>query len=402
MGTDCRGLLVRALYPPAGSATDRVQIEPGADQSLPPATYAFIFEEASQRGLSLQRNGQGWACIRSESRQRAADACTSRPAPGLPGQQYRQQCCVALAFGCWCIALPGIGAEERGCPLVIELHAWEESGVEHADFALPCPSHSPSVYQVQVWALPGADQVNYVAGVPSAVVEVTITPYATASEMATALHALTIEGSACGTQLIAAFPNLTPDTLAIAMAQGGYPAIETSNGLLTVWPDTPPLELATVLALAYPDPLQFAASQRDQGVPGELCAVNLLKAFPQLGVSEMARAMAKAGYPQRTPRQASRWRTPPSRLWRYQLRWCSLISDAPCRARRSTVQLRHSPHYKQRLREVNSMSTETLISILQSLKQQGLSPLRRSKRHWPSSSHVPEGLPPTTPQWPKP
>ena len=45
------------------------------------------------------------------------------------------------------------------------------------------------------------------------------------------------------------------------------------------------------------DPLQFAASQRDQGVPGELCAVNLLKAFPQLGVSEMARAMAKAGYP---------------------------------------------------------------------------------------------------------
>lgn len=64
-----------------------------------------------------------------------------------------------------------------------------------------------------------------------------------------------------------------------------------------MWPDTPPLELATVLALAYPDPLQFATSQRGQGVPGELCAVNLLKAFPQLGVSEMARAMAKAGYP---------------------------------------------------------------------------------------------------------
>lgn len=281
-----------------GSATDRVQIEPGADQSLPPAAYAFIFEEASPAGdyrFSVTAKG-GHASVASPE---SEPLTLVRPGQPQDFQASSIGSNVALRWRSVAGALryQALAQKKGAAPLVIELHAREESGVEHANFALPCPSHSPSVYQVQVWALPGADQVNYVAGVPSAVVEVTITPYATASEMATALHALTIEGSACGTQLIAAFPNLTPDTLAIAMAQGGYPAIETSNGLLAVWPDTPPLELATVLALAYPDPLQFAASQRDQGVPGELCAVNLLKAFPQLGVSEMARAMAKAGYP---------------------------------------------------------------------------------------------------------
>ncbi|MNG92058.1 hypothetical protein D3C79_509770 [compost metagenome] len=263
-----------------------------------------------------------------------------------------------------------LAKREGSSLLVIDLQTRDEGGVVHAEFALASLSNTPVVYHLQVQALPGAGQVDYVAGVPSAVVDVTITSYSTAAEMAAALNALHIEGSQCGTRLLAAFPALTPNTLASAMAQGGYAAqdtsqglmavwpktspldlaaalafaysgpvdwarrmfaqgvpatecasqlvqrfksltlsslanalaqggyasLETSKALLAVWPGTPPLELAAALALAYPDPVQFAASQYAQGITGEACAVNLLKAFPQLGAAELASAMAKAGY----------------------------------------------------------------------------------------------------------
>lgn len=152
------------------------------------------------------------------------------------------------------------------------------------------------VYQLAVQALPVAGQLNVIAGAPSNAVNVTITAFSSAADMAKALIAEAVEGGRCGQLLLDAFPNLSLDTLASAMAQAGYAAADTSKGLLSAWPDTPPAALAAALTQAYPDPVQIARDMRRQGAPGADCAQALIKAYPVLTAKEMASAMAQAGY----------------------------------------------------------------------------------------------------------
>jgi len=84
------------------------------------------------------------------------------------------------------------------------------------------------------------------------------------------------------------------------MAQAGYASADTAKGLLAAWPQTQPAALTAALVQAYPSPAQTpeqtAQGLHNQGVAAAACGPALLKAFPTLGVNDMASAMAKAGY----------------------------------------------------------------------------------------------------------
>jgi len=116
-------------------------------------------------------------------------------------------------------------------------------------------------------------------------------------QMASRLRAQGVAGVDCGPQLVHAFPTLTLDTLASAMAGGGYAVADTSKGLLAAWPQTPPQALAQALIQAYPGPVQTARALRAQGATGAACAIALHGAFPELLAKDLAAAMAQAGYP---------------------------------------------------------------------------------------------------------
>jgi hypothetical protein len=148
-------------------------------------------------------------------------------------------------------------------------------------------------------ALPATASSSTLAGPLSSSVSVTVTTYATAAQMAMALFAQKVDGASCGTQLLQAFPTLTLNDMAVAMAQGGYAAADTSKGLLAAWPQTTPAALSLALVLAYPPaqtPAQSAQTLFKQGVTGAACGTQLLKTFPSITLNDMAVAMAQGGY----------------------------------------------------------------------------------------------------------
>jgi hypothetical protein len=184
-----------------------------------------------------------------------------------------------------------------GSPLqVTPLQASAQGQEWVAKLTLTGAAGSPRLYQLQVQAIPAEGQSDIVPGVPSTTVEVTITLYASAVEMATALNSQKVDGVHCAQQLLDAFPSLNIETLASAMAQGGYAVADTSKGLMAVWPQTSPQDLAAALTQAYPDPVQMASRLFARGVPGADCGPQLLHTFPTLTLDTLASTMAKGGY----------------------------------------------------------------------------------------------------------
>lgn len=106
-----------------------------------------------------------------------------------------------------------------------------------------------------------------------------------------------VSGAACGQQLITTFPVLKPDLLAVAMAEGGYEADATGDGLRSAFSEITPAMLATALVYAYPTTAQDLARTRfAAGVTSTQCGQELIASFPNLTPNLLAVAMAEGGY----------------------------------------------------------------------------------------------------------
>ncbi|MEE3627192.1 hypothetical protein UCD39_24960 [Nitrospirillum sp. BR 11752] len=77
-------------------------------------------------------------------------------------------------------------------------------------------------------------------------------PPQTAAQLAARCHDDNLSGAACGLRLIQAFSTLDPQALAIAMAVGGYEPAGTADGLHAAFPNITPNTLAQALVAAYP------------------------------------------------------------------------------------------------------------------------------------------------------
>lgn len=118
-----------------------------------------------------------------------------------------------------------------------------------------------------------------------------------AQELARTRFTAGVNGAACGQQLITTFPELTPDLLAVAMAEGGYEAEDTGDGLRSAFSEITPAMLATALVYAYPTTAQDLARTRfAAGVTSTQCGQELIVSFPDLTPNLLAVAMAEGGY----------------------------------------------------------------------------------------------------------
>lgn len=107
------------------------------------------------------------------------------------------------------------------------------------------------------------------------------------------------DGSACAALLANASPQSPPEAIAWWMAQAGYDAKETAQGLQSQWPQLPVKELLQVVTAAYGGivlPEQIAETSRQQGLSGAECARAMREAAPYMGPSRAAVLMARAGY----------------------------------------------------------------------------------------------------------
>jgi hypothetical protein len=90
---------------------------------------------------------------------------------------------------------------------------------------------------------------------PLALSEALAQAYPTAARKARGLHDQGVSGAACGPLLLTAFPALGANDMATSMAQAGYAAKDTANGLKAAFPALTPIQLAVALKGAYPRPL---------------------------------------------------------------------------------------------------------------------------------------------------
>ncbi len=124
-------------------------------------------------------------------------------------------------------------------------------------------------------------------------------------ELAKYYFAAGFNGIECARRIKAQFPQLSSETMAVAMAQAGFASQETANGLKDSYSGISATTLASALAVAYGKtpllPMQLAALSFANQFSGIQCARLLISRYPQLSSEVMAVAMAQADFlPQET------------------------------------------------------------------------------------------------------
>jgi hypothetical protein len=153
-------------------------------------------------------------------------------------------------------------------------------------------------WSVVVQALPSPGYGTSIASAVSASQSVMVAAPQSAQQLATACHAASVAGAACGQRLIQAFQALNPPALAVAMAEGNYEAADTADGLHVAFPNITPNALAQALAAAYSPQTaaELAAQCHTDNLPGAACGQRLIEAFPGLVPESLAKAMAVGDY----------------------------------------------------------------------------------------------------------
>jgi uncharacterized protein (DUF433 family) len=161
---------------------------------------------------------------------------------------------------------------------------------------LPLPS-GDGVWTVSVQAIAAQEPGLFIGGPPSDPIGVTVLPATTPEQLALACFAEQLNGASCSEHLIAVFTYLAPNSLALAMAIGGYGSDATGDGLHAAFPTITPGVMAAALAYAYPaTPENFARARFDAGISGDACGQQLIDAFHDLTPNPLALAMAQGGY----------------------------------------------------------------------------------------------------------
>jgi hypothetical protein len=171
--------------------------------------------------------------------------------------------------------------------------------VVRGTFLLPVPIVD-GTWAVTVQAVPAEGPGPFVASPFAAPLNIMIAGPTSPESMASGYFADGVEGGTCGRNLVIAFPTLVPDVLAISMAQGGYSAPSTADGLHAAYPSITPTQMAQALADAFPSAPttaeELSLSCFARNVSGPDCGKQLISAFADLTPNPLASAMAKAGY----------------------------------------------------------------------------------------------------------
>lgn len=127
-----------------------------------------------------------------------------------------------------------------------------------------------------------------------------LTPLLTPEQIAKQSFDANESGTNCAHDIFDVYPDIVSDNLAKAMNQGGYPAWDTFNGLVSSYPNASHQTLIQALITAYgenADTLKVITQWCfDQGDSGHDCASVLISSFDNLTPSELTEAMANSGY----------------------------------------------------------------------------------------------------------
>ncbi|TDB54022.1 hypothetical protein [Photorhabdus luminescens] len=127
-------------------------------------------------------------------------------------------------------------------------------------------------------------------------IEVVITP----EQIAQSAYQQQMSGHDCGKLIIESLPDLKANILAAAMAQVGYIAVETGQGLKSAYPAISASEITEILLAIYGKALtleQLAQKAYDEHISGSQCGQILIAKYPATHAKALGSAMALAGYP---------------------------------------------------------------------------------------------------------
>ncbi|MQL48350.1 hypothetical protein GEA64_10470 [Photorhabdus khanii] len=167
-----------------------------------------------------------------------------------------------------------------------------------ARIALP-PIPIAGTYQLYLASMPDTTATS--SQIPSiwsdgVAIQVAITP----EQIAQSAYQQQMNGNDCGKLIIESFPDLKMNMLATAMAQAGYIAVETGQGLKSAYPSISANEITEILLAIYGKALtleQLAQKAYDEHISGSQCGRKLITEYPATQAKALGSAMALAGYP---------------------------------------------------------------------------------------------------------
>ncbi|WP_391528884.1 hypothetical protein [Photorhabdus akhurstii] len=171
----------------------------------------------------------------------------------------------------------------------------ENSTTGRARIPLP-PIPIAGTYKLYLASMPDATATS----IPSiwsdeVAIEVVITP----EQIAQSAYQQQMSGNDCGKLIIESFPDLKENMLAAAMAQVGYIAVETGQGLKSAYPSISASEITEILLAIYGKALtleQLAQKAYDEHLSGTQCGQRLITEYPATQTKVLGSAMALAGY----------------------------------------------------------------------------------------------------------
>ncbi|ERT12232.1 fibronectin type III domain-containing protein [Photorhabdus temperata] len=172
------------------------------------------------------------------------------------------------------------------------------TGQAHID--LP-PIPIAGTYQLYLASMPDTDTAATSRQIPSiwsdgVAIQVVITP----EQIAQSAYQQQMSGNDCGKLIIKSFPYLKTNMLATAMAQAGYIAVETGQGLKSAYPSISASEITEILLAIYGKALtleQLAQKAYDELISGNQCGKILITEYPATSAKALGNAMVLAGYP---------------------------------------------------------------------------------------------------------
>lgn len=177
----------------------------------------------------------------------------------------------------------------------------DSAGKGEARIALPDPIRSGN-YRLYLNSMPddqpGQPGQRQVPGPRTA--PVTIVVQLTPEQLAAQAFRTHLDGPACAAVLLAAYPALEAAAMAAAMANAGYPASTTAQGLKSAYPALDASALTAALLAAYGRASsldQLAAQARAAGKDGATAGGDLIGAYPAATDLAIGLALKRAGYP---------------------------------------------------------------------------------------------------------